>query len=207
MSNRDRGNLKIHIRFRALGIAALLAYSGVLLAAEIFVSQEYARLYFTDIHGPVRFYAVNTTVSVIILWSTALIFYLCVRRREILHNERKRLFFLSQALIFSYLAFDDRFMIHEAIGTLLGVEDALILAAVGAAEIALLITLGRSVLRPTRNKMHIGLAGVCFLAMLLVDGLVPSDAVPRLAVEDLFKTWACFFLFLFAWDVFGQETT
>ncbi|EDN67522.1 membrane protein [Beggiatoa sp. PS] len=54
------------------------AYSIGLLLIEWQTSQLYVRQFVTDIQGDVFFYAINTTVSVFLLWATALLFGLCL---------------------------------------------------------------------------------------------------------------------------------
>jgi len=53
-------------------------YSIGLLLIEWQTSQLYVRQFVTDIQGDVFFYAINTTVSVFLLWATALLFGLCL---------------------------------------------------------------------------------------------------------------------------------
>ena len=60
-------------------LTLLVAYTGALLSIEYRFGQDYVRNYFTDIKGPVRFYAVNTTLSAFLLWAIALLFFLCLR--------------------------------------------------------------------------------------------------------------------------------
>ncbi len=87
---------------RQIGIAvlALLAvYSVVLIGVELNTSQDYVRNFFTDIDGPVPFYAVNTTLSVFFLWATALVFAICVACTHGLPDmDRIHWFFISQVL-------------------------------------------------------------------------------------------------------------
>ena len=59
-------------------IALLIAYSLALVGIEWCTSQDYVRNFVCDIDGPVPFYAVNTTLSVFLLWATALLFAICL---------------------------------------------------------------------------------------------------------------------------------
>ena len=59
----------IWLLFASLGL-----YSVALIGIELCTSQDYVRHYVSDVEGPVRFYAVNTTLSVFLLWATALLF-------------------------------------------------------------------------------------------------------------------------------------
>ena len=184
----------------------LAIYSGALIRMEMSVSQDYVRYYFTDITGPVRFYAVNTTISVFLLWSTAVIFtvcILCLEQSVETGNERK--FYLSQILIFGFLGFDDRFQIHEWLGSRLGIEDALIILALAIVELLLLLTLGKLTERPKGTRYYIYLAALFLGLMILIDGWVPRELVPRLSLEDLSKTWATVFIFLFAWSICAEK--
>ena len=146
----------------------------------------------------VPFYAVNTTITVCLQLGTALLFFLTERfsRREKL-PVRERWFLRSQVILFAFLACDDRFLLHEALGLWLKISDALILAVWGGVELAALIWLGRIYKRSRKSRRFFFVVAVLFTAMVTIDGLVPEDVVGRLAVEDLLKTWACVFLFLF----------
>jgi hypothetical protein len=103
--------------------------------------------------------------------------------------------------VFGFIGLDDRFMLHELFGGRLGIQDALILLSIGVLEMILLLTLGNLRGRSNESKYYIGAAALFFCAMVLIDGLVPPEAVPRLSLEDLSKTWGDVFLFLFAWSI------
>ncbi len=177
-------------------------YSILLVGIELLHQQDYVRNYFTDISGPVRFYAVNTTLSVFLLWSTALLFAVSVTLTDSspLHR-RTRAFYLSQILIFAYLGLDDRFMIHEWLGVRLKINDALILLGVGLLEIALLFFWGDIRKRSRSIQVNLFLAATFFAVMTGIDALLPSRMMLRLSLEDLAKTWANLFLFFFAWEI------
>lgn len=189
---------------RWAGIVALVAYSVTLIAVEVRISQDFARHFFSDITGPVRFYAINTTLSVFFLWSAALIFAACfVCTHANGWHKKERAFYLSQVLVFGFLGFDDRFLIHEWLGGKAGLNDALILLGVGVLEVILLLTLGGLMsTQLKRNRRYVNLAAVFFALMIAIDGLVPRELVPRLSLEDLSKTWASAFLFVFAWSIY-----
>jgi len=184
----------------------LSAFSIWLILAEFYKSQDFVRLYVTDILGPgpvdnqqhVPFYAVNTTITVCLQLGTALLFFLAERfsRTDDLPG-RERYFLRSQVILFAFLGCDDRFLLHEALGLWLHVNDALILALWGAVELAALFLLGRIHKRSRRSRAFIYVAATLFAVMVVVDGLVPETVTGRLAFEDLLKTWACMFLFLF----------
>jgi hypothetical protein len=181
-------------------LAGLAVYSVVLASIEVTTSYDNARHYFTDITGPVPFYAINTSVSVFLLAGTALLFgvaWFCVDREH--EAARLRTFYASQVIVFLYLAADDRFRLHEWIGFTVGIPDALILLGVGVVE---LVLLGRfsGLLRPSSPvRPWLIAAGALFVFMLAIDFLLPRRLVLRLAVEDLSKVWgeACLFMAAF----------
>jgi len=190
-------------RRAAIYFTLLGAYSVALILAELLISQDYVRLYLTDIIGPVDtqivpFYAVNTTLTCFLLLGTALLFFLTERfsNRE-QASLRERLFLRTQVVLFAVLGCDDRFQLHEALGLLLKINDALVIAFWGVLELAALIWLGRIYRRTPKARAFVLTAALLFLAMVLIDGWVPEDLAPRLSVEDLLKMWAIVFLFLF----------
>ena len=187
-------------------ILILTAYCVTLIFLEIKVSQQFVRNFFTDIEGPVPFYAVNTTLSVLLLFATALMFavsLVCLRPEN--KNNNIVNFYRSQILIFGYLACDDRFLIHEKIGAILGIQDALVLLGLGILEIVLILTWGNFFQwnKPIRNNLY--KAAICFAIMVAIDSLLPREMIPRLSLEDLAKTWANTFLFLFSWSIFRHH--
>ncbi len=102
---------------------------------ELQFSQAYVRNYFTDISGPVRFYAVNTTLSTFLLFATALIFGVNIMCLDAGSGERgKRIFYVSQVLVFLYLGMDERFGLHEWLGAVMGIRDAMIIFGWGFLE-------------------------------------------------------------------------
>lgn len=195
-----------------VGVAALTVYSVTLIAVEVRISQDFARHFFTDITGPVRFYAINTTLSVFLLWASAIIFAACfVCTHADGQHRKERAFYLSQVLVFGFLGFDDRFKIHEWLGQNIhewlggkaGLYDALVLLGVGALEVVLLLTLGGLMSQQLkRNRRYVYLAAFFFAIMITIDALIPREMVPRLSLEDLSKTWATTFLFVFAWSIY-----
>jgi hypothetical protein len=172
-----------------------------LMIVELSTSQDFVRHFFTDIEGPVPFFAVNTTLSVFLLWSTALLFLVCFALfGEAVVPLRLRWFYASQVVVFAFLGFDDRFKVHERIGMWFDIGDHYVLAAVAIAQCGFLTILGgRTVLHGAALKC-LGLASVLFTVMLVVDAKFPHDLVLRLSLEDLAKTWACLFFLLFAWN-------
>ena len=181
-------------------------YSVALIDIEFCTSQDYVRHYVSDVEGPVRFYAVNTTISVFMLWATALLFGVglwCATEAN--ESWRTRLFLLSQIGIFTWLGLDDRFRIHEYIAEHAGIGDHFVLIAVGVAEIIFLAVLGWEIILRRRVVMWLAVASVLFAVMLFFDAVVPHDALLRLSVEDVTKTWAAMCFCLFAWNILSDR--
>ena len=78
------------LKFCLMTIVA--GYTAALLSIEYRFGQAYVRNYFTDITGPVRFYAVNTTFSAFLLWAIALIFFACMLLAEADETQTPSLF-------------------------------------------------------------------------------------------------------------------
>jgi len=184
----------------------LTIYCIVLISIEANSSQDFVRNFFTDIQGEVPLYAVNTSLSVFLLLGTALIFALTLITLNVKENNLDKIkFYRSQVFLFGYLGLDDRFLIHEYIGHILGINDALIIGLLGVLEIALIVVWGdyRQWSITTRNYL-LG-AAFCSGLMMLIDGTFPSEMILRLSLEDLSKTWANTFIFLFSWSIFTHN--
>jgi len=184
----------------------LAVYTAFLVIVELSTSQDFVRHFFTDIEGPVPFFAVNTTLSVFLLWSTALLFLVCFAiLGEGVVPLRVRWFYASQVAVFAFLGFDDRFKVHERLGEWFDMGDHYVLVAVAVAQCGFLTILGgRTVLHGAALKC-LGLASVLFALMLVVDARFPHDLTLRLSLEDLAKTWACLFFLLFAWSHLSEQ--
>lgn len=183
----------------------LVLYSISILLLESLYGQDYIRLYMTDLEGDVLLYGINTTISMTLLAFTALIFYLCyVHERTSNRSSEESKFFLLQCLIFVYLAIDERFLLHERIGYVLGIHDAFPLLFVGMAELFLLLRFRQIRLFPLQVHKYVILAGIGFVLMMTLDVFAPSRAFLRLSAEDLFKLWAVFFLFRYAMDFYTK---
>lgn len=187
-------------RIWRIALLVLAVYSVVLLATELATSQDFVRNFFTDIEGPVPFYAVNTTLSVFLLWATATIFAVCLVCTEGMPDTRRlQRFFLSQVLVFAFLGLDDRFKAHEYLAWQLGVGDHYVLLSVAAMEVVFLVVLGgRTVLESRAARCLFG-ASLLFGGMVFFDACVQHDMVLRLSLEDLAKSWASLLFFAFAW--------
>ena len=189
--------------FRIFFFIALIVYSITLLSVEKHTSQDFVRNFFTDIEGPpgnpVFFYAINTSLSVFMLWSTALIFAVCLLCLEQLKAQLERGFYFSQIGLFVWLGFDDRFLVHEHLSHWVG--EGYIMISLVLLEIYFLITLGQLNKQPKSAVVYLGMGAIFTGIMLVIDLFLPSQMVLRLSAEDLSKLWGTFFLFLFAWEI------
>lgn len=182
-------------------IVALIAYSLTLLFIEFSNDQEAVRPYFTDIAGSVIFYAVNTSLSVFLLWSTALLFLITLTFTSTSADLKVRLFFLSQVCVFAYLGLDDRFLLHERIARRLDIYDHYVLLTVGIAEACFLWFLGRQYLFRLKHAVWLFAAVFFFGLMFFVDAFLAYDLPMRLSFEDLFKLWSGLAFLLFAYSI------
>ena len=179
-------------------------YSAVLIIAEALHSQDYVRPYYADIEGSVLFFAVNTTISTALLWACALIFGICLTLLEV-ESTRRRIFYLSQVLVFAYLGLDDRFMFHEILGERLGIADVYLILGLGILEMGTLLFLGEIDKRSASVRFYLLAAGGMFMVMVYADGFMGARQLLRLSIEDLSKTWGGLFLCLMAWRMMRDE--
>ena len=186
---------------RILLFSLAVIYSIVLLLIEWQTSQDVVRQFVTDIESDVPFYAINTTLSVFLLWATALIFGVCLVFVDKVKQRRDYLFNLSQVIMFAYLGFDDRFLIHETIGFGLGRNDAYLILGLGLLEVGLLVVIGNLRQKPVVALRFLFAAAVFFAMMVVIDAKFPSQMVLRLSLEELTKLWAGICLALFAWEI------
>jgi len=191
---------------RIIAISLLAIYSLILVLIELFTSQDYIRHYFTDISGPVFFYAVNTSLSVILFFGTALVFCIClVMSGPMANPSQKQIFYITQILLFVYLGLDDRFLIHDLVLPHFGINGDYILAVLAVVEGVVLLKLGKVLNENNAIRTYFLLAVLFSLFMFIADLFLPPELVLRLSMEDLSKTWSAFFLFLFAWAYFKKE--
>ena len=194
--------------FRAgwIVISLLALYSVILIGIEANTSQDYVRHFVSDVEGPVPFYAINTTLSVFLLWATALFFGVCLAcDRNDPNRRHARWFFLSQILMFAWLGIDDRFKAHEHIGWHLNIGDHYVLIAAAMVEIALLVFLGRSIVFRPAPMLRLSGAAFFFAVTMFFDAIYPHDAFLRLSLEDVAKTWSALFFCLFAWQLVTER--
>ena len=124
---------------RIILFSLFAVYSLLLIVVELQTSQDHVRNYFTDIEGPVPFYAVNTTISVFLLWATALMFaasFACTDK--VADTRRLRWFLCSQILVFSFLAVCPGFYFRPHYFVFL-LPAAALLAGIAAGSIAALL--------------------------------------------------------------------
>jgi len=182
----------------------IAVYSLILLITEWQTSQLFVRQFLTDIgQYEIAGYAINTTLSVFLLWATALLFVIslsCVDKKS-----PEYWFFISQIIMFIYLGCDERFLIHESVGKFLGRNDAYLLLGLGIIEVGLLAWLGNLQQKTKLARQFLYTAAILFAVMVVIDAKFPNDMVLRLSLEELTKLWADIFLFLFAWEIMQQQ--
>jgi hypothetical protein len=185
--------------FRIFFFTALTFYSITLFYIEKHTSQDFVRNFLTDIEGPVFFYAINTSLSVFLLWSTALVFAICLLCIDSLKAPQEKLFYFSQIGLFAWLGFDDRFLVHEHLSH--WVHEIYIMLGLALLEVYFLIGLGRLNQQPQSALFYLGMGAIFTGMMIVIDTFMPSHIMFRLSAEDLSKLWGTFFLFLFAWEI------
>jgi hypothetical protein len=191
---------------RILLFLLLAVYSFTLMVIEWQTSQDFVRQFVTDIgEDKILFYGINTTLSVFLLWATALLFGICLLCVNKIKERKDYLFYLSQVIMFAYLGFDDRFLIHERIGALLGRNDAYLILGLGLIEIGLLVWLGNLRQKTKAARVFLYSAAVFFAIMVVIDAKFPSQMLLRLSLEDITKLWADICLALFAYEILKQR--
>ena len=196
--------------FRILLFALVAIYSLAILLIEWHTSQAIVRHLVTDIADPkgqIPFYAINTTLSVFSLWATALFFGVCLVCIDKVKQQREYWFYLSQVIMFVYLGFDDRFLIHETVGLWLGRNDAYLILGLGLLEVGLLAKLGDLRQKPVAALYYLFAAAIFFAVMVVIDAKFPSQMLLRLSLEELTKLWAGICLALFAWEILLAQIT
>ena len=179
--------------------ALLAVYSAVLIALEFNTSQDYIRHYFSDIEGPRPFFAINTTLSTFLLAGGAMLLAFTASAGHRPISGRLGLFLWSQAGMLGFLAFDDRFQLHEALAYRIGIGDHFIMATWALIEAVLLLSLARLAEIPFRAFMLVAIGGAFFAVMMVFDAIVPHDMVLRLSLEDIAKSWAAALFFAGCW--------
>lgn len=199
--------------------AALALYSLALFFFELGTSQEAVRPFFSDIGHAYQQgyyadadgfigYGINTSLSASLLAGAGLLLLFACFTGDRQRTDQIRLY-AAQALIFFYMALDDRLMLHERFADLVGWPSSLPVVAVAAVNglIYLLWFRGSYITRQMALSFFIGAA--LFVVMMSLDELVPHDLPGRLSVEDLCKVWAGYCFLRFAWlgGLFRQSPT
>ncbi len=187
-----------------IGILLLIIYSIFIIAIEYLFGQPHVREYLGDIKGDVILFGINTTLTTLFLVLIAYNFILCtVNYKKSEKSEKSFLpFFVLQTALFLYLAIDERFMIHERIGHYLGFESAYLLASIGLFELIILYHYKELNWQKTVKSYTLYLACIFFGIMILLDAFGTADGKLRLSFEDLSKTWAIFFLFIYSFEFY-----
>lgn len=178
----------------------------MLIVFEWTQSQEAVRPYFSDILTDIdqpRLFAINTTLSVFLLGATSLCFLCALSNRTT--PFRHLLFYFSQASLFAYLCFDDRFKVHELLGVRFNVDDHYVLLFLGGAELLCLWFLGEDFIQKPLVFLSLLVASALFAVMILFDGFMPHDMVLRLSIEDLAKVWSGLAFLVFGWAVLKAQ--
>jgi hypothetical protein len=178
---------------------ALAAYSLALLAIEASTSQDFVRHYFSDIEGGRPFFAINTTLSTLLLVGASILLVFAATSGEITMPREARLLMWTQAGMLAFLGFDDRFQLHEALAYRIGIGDHFIMATWAVIEAGLLLALARPDQIPVRSFVLVTGGCAFFAVMMLFDAVLPHDMFLRLSIEDLAKSWAAAFFFIAAW--------
>lgn len=181
-------------------VPVILIYSALICVLEFNYGQDYARHYLTDAKGPVLFYGIHTIITTVLLCIISYNFILCYFFAQKTKRDglEFKWFFISQSLVFLYLAIDDRFMLHERIAYVLGISDAIPLLVLAIIEAVLLVYYKQISLGAIKWNSAIILGSICFSIMIIIDTFAPLNGILRLSFEDLFKLWGIFFLFRFS---------
>ena len=199
-------------KIRNISLVTLVVYSTIMICINWFWPASCVRYFLTDIVSSsaeyefLPLYAVNTSLSVFLLWAGAVLFMMawrCLPAEEC--GGREETFLVSQMLIFFYLGCDDRFLIHEGLSDTLGMKDALFFGALGLLELFFLLRFGRLFSRSRKIMIDVILAGFFFGIMFLADVVMPYRMKMHLSIEDIAKLWSAVFLFKFAWDTCSEK--
>lgn len=187
-----------------IGIFILLLYSIIIFGLELISGQQYVREYLDDIKGEVIFYGINTTINTILLTIISYTFILCKVNYMQLNKGKKSFlpFLVLQFTVFLYLAIDERFIVHERIGYILGIADEYLLVLIGVFELIILYKWNE--LNWTNNLKSYALyfGGLFFGIMILIDYFGGQNTIMRLSLEEISKTWAIFFLFIYSLEFY-----
>jgi hypothetical protein len=186
----------------AIGLGLLVLYCAVLVGVELQQGPAVARTYLQDEPGPVRFAHVNTTVSVGLLWATALLFAVCARVRSRGParrggSERALLIFLSA--FFVVLGIEERFRLCPLLAEALATREVNVLLALAGLGAAAFAVLGWRVEHTARELGLLALGGTLGGFALFGDVFLHAGDFLRHSAEDLPKIWAEVLFLTYAW--------
>lgn len=177
-------------------------YGLTLVGLELSGHRDLTRQICNDVVGPSRVYALNTSLCAGLLGGAALLLLFAASVAE---SSLDRRYFRLQAALFGYLAMDDRFLLHETLGRVLRIDDALIILALGVVQLVLLATLARLRTRSAAARACLWGAGASFGLMVAADFWDEQLAAwPRLTIEDGAKAWGAALLLAYAWELGAQ---
>lgn len=187
-------------------LSILFFYSITILLIELYLGHDYVRHYLTDMKGPVLLWGLHTTITTVLLLIISYNFILTFLFAKGIDgtNKQFKFYFVIQAVLFLYLAMDERFMLHERIGYVLGIHDAFPLMSVGVVELAVLFYFKELQIYSIKWNSPLVLGAICFAIMVIIDVFAPQRALLRISFEDLFKLWGIFFLFRYSCNVYKK---
>lgn len=181
-------------------LAAMAVYSCVLLGIQARGGDAAVRPYVADITGSVRLASINTTLSVMFLWGAGLLCLLPLAAPGGTSVRNRRLL-VGLALVFAYLGFDDRFLVHEFLSVRFGLSEVVTFGVMGTA-LGALLWFHRDLWRAYPSaRRWLYVAGGATVAMLAVDVGAPEQMPMRVATEDVLKVWGSLSFALFAWNL------
>ena len=181
--------------------AGLVVYSAILIGVEANTSQEYVRHYFSDIDGGRPFFAINTTLSMTLLASGAVLMIFAAFAQPVSTPLRASLLLWTQAGMLGFLAFDDRVQLHEALAYRLNLGDHFIMAIWALIELVFILVFARRHFIPMSAFVFVSIGAVFFAIMMMFDAILPHDMFLRLSIEDLAKSWAAACFFAASWSL------
>ena len=191
---------------RFLVFSLLIIYSITLTATEIFSANDLASGLFSSISktdGPTiweHFYAVNTTISVFLYWSVALIFAICMLFGEQEQGlTRERYFYLTQVLIFTLLGISYRFMLHKMLAAWLQFDPGWLIIALVFLEFILVVNYVSFYQSQDIRLLYPAFGFWLLTATLETLGLAKFTG--HLSLANLSRTWSGIFFFCFAWRI------
>lgn len=184
-TERSRNRTRESFAQRAL-VASVIAWVALtvwMLAVESGGQEELRR--FTSDVGSDRWVGIVTTASVALLFAAG-VMHLAVLTVEPRVDRDWRLYHGAQGLLLIALSIDDRLLVHEWLGGVIGIRDGIIMGGYGLVALAI-VAFAPPGVREVGSMRLLVAAGAAFAVMVVVDSFVPSDAPGRLAIEDSSK--------------------